>query len=800
MKQSKKLISLLLVFMMVFSLSITAMAEDVTAEVVGTVAEVQKYGNLTMDIEPKLLYDAGYELGDILKVTVGDNVLEIPFCTSYSDVDTGSLVVRDDKGNNLLVVAINMGNFSTTYNATVGDKLTFSLLEKEGYLSEYLLRQLARTYERSDYATDSIYANFRSITTTGIKPAVLYRSSSPVNNELNRAAYTDALAQAVGINTVLNFADSEEEIDSYIAEAGFSSNYYKLLYDAGKVKALNMDVDIAGEDFGNKLAEGLRFLAKNEGPYLLHCTEGKDRAGFVSALLEALMGASFDEIVDDYMTTYENYYKVEKGSEQYNSVAKSNIMASVTTVLAQLEKGSDISDVNLVKAAENYLKKIGLTEAEIASLKEKLSVDSIYKTPNVTATVTEIEKYGHASTDLLIEDFNKLGFKYGDMVTAIFYNGFILEAPYLDGYYVDNGAPLVRAYPGHTNVGVCINYGKLNEIANLEVGDKVTIMLTGAEEYLVQYEIRKLERTNNREDYSTDAEFANFRNIAIGNIAEGVLYRSSSPINNELGRAAYSDKLIKEAKVNTVVNLADSKENIDGYTAVEDFTSPYYAELYKNNKVLTLNMGLAYSSNEFRDGVIKGLVFMSGNEGPYHFHCTEGKDRAGFFAALLESLMGASKDAIVEDYMQSYINYYGVEKGTDKYNIITEDVLAMLKYISGAEELENIDLAASAKSYLLAGGMTEEQIEILKTKLSTEIVATEEPAVEEPAVEEPVVEEPKAEEPAAATTQSYEVKVGDVLWRIAKQFGLTWEKLAEFNSLKNPHLIFPGQQILIPAN
>ncbi|WP_352419504.1 LysM peptidoglycan-binding domain-containing protein, partial [Proteiniborus sp.] len=46
----------------------------------------------------------------------------------------------------------------------------------------------------------------------------------------------------------------------------------------------------------------------------------------------------------------------------------------------------------------------------------------------------------------------------------------------------------------------------------------------------------------------------------------------------------------------------------------------------------------------------------------------------------------------------------------------------------------------------------------------------------------------------------YVVKPGDVLWKIAKQFGLVWEKLAEFNNLKNPHLIFPGQEILIPAN
>lgn len=806
MKQAKKIISLLLVFVMVFSLTSFAFAEEGTAVVTGTVKEVQKYGNLTMDIEPKALYDAGYKLGDILKVTLGDTILEIPFCTSYSDVDTGGLVVRDDQANNLLVVAVNMGNFSTTYNAKAGDALTFSLLEKEGYLGEYLIRQLKRTDVRADYATDSIFANFRSIAASGINPAVLYRSSSPVNNELGRAAYADALAEAVGIKTVINLADSKDEINSYIVSEGFDSDYYKSLYENGQVISLNMGVDIAGEDFGKKLAEGLRFMSKNNGPYLVHCTEGKDRAGFVSALLECLMGADFNEVVTDYMTTYENYYKIEKGSEQYNSIAQSNIITSLTTVVCGMDKGSDISKTDLSKAAENYLEKIGMTKAEIKELKSKLSADSIYKAPSVAATVTEIEKYGHASTDVLIEDFYKAGFKTGDMVTVIFDNGFVIEAPFLDGYYVDNGSPLVRAYPGHTNIAVCINYGKLNEIANVKVGDKLTIMLTGPEKYKLQYEIRKLERTNNRADYSSDEVFANFRNITAGKLAKGVVYRSSSPVNNELGRASYTDALIKAAKINAVANLADSKENIESYIAAEDFASPYYAELYKNNKVLPLNMGLAFSSDEFKEGIVKGLVFMSENQGPYLFHCTEGKDRTGYFAALVESLMGASKDEIVKDYMQSYINYYGVEEGTDKYNLISEDVLAMLKVIAGAD-LNNANLALSAENYLLSGGMTAEQISKLKANLSTEISSPTESKAEEPVIETPVVTPPvtdtevKEVQPEA---EYYIVVSGDCLWNIAKTHlgsGTRYVEIYNLNkdTIKNPALISIGQKLVLPA-
>lgn len=72
--------------------------------------------------------------------------------------------------------------------------------------------------------------------------------------------------------------------------------------------------------------------------------------------------------------------------------------------------------------------------------------------------------------------------------------------------------------------------------------------------------------------------------------------------------------------------------------------------------------------------------------------------------------------------------------------------------------------------------------------VADEVIKTEEPKTEEPIVEP---EQPKEE--------TYVVNPGDVLWKIAKKFGLAWEKLSEYNKLANPHLIFPGQKILVPV-
>lgn len=83
-------------------------------------------------------------------------------------------------------------------------------------------------------------------------------------------------------------------------------------------------------------------------------------------------------------------------------------------------------------------------------------------------------------------------------------------------------------------------------------------------------------------------------------------------------------------------------------------------------------------------------------------------------------------------------------------------------------------------------------LESIPAEVRPRMTVIEKAAEEVPAV----VEEPKAE-PASET---YVVKPNDVLWKIAEKFGLTWEKLAEFNKLVNPHLIFPGQKLTIPAN
>lgn len=46
----------------------------------------------------------------------------------------------------------------------------------------------------------------------------------------------------------------------------------------------------------------------------------------------------------------------------------------------------------------------------------------------------------------------------------------------------------------------------------------------------------------------------------------------------------------------------------------------------------------------------------------------------------------------------------------------------------------------------------------------------------------------------------YTVKSGDTLSGICSKYGANWKKVAEYNNLKDPHLIYPGQKIRIPQS
>ena len=344
------------------------------------------------------------------------------------------------------------------------------------------------------------------------------------------------------------------------------------------------------------------------------------------------------------------------------------------------------------------------------------------KSSTLQATVIEIEKYGHAVLDITTADFMKGGYNLGDIVCVRF-GACEYTMPFFDGYYSNPGNLLLRGSAPEDYIAVCINYGDFSDTNDVEVGDSAEITMVKKAGMRNIQELYELQYSSNRDDYSDDASFANFRSVTAGRIGNGKLYRTASPINNENGRADYADNLIESVGVITVLNLADSDKDIEGYLADSECDSEYYRHLYETGSVIAIDLTGNFYSEEFASSVAKGLTFLARNEAPYCIHCTEGKDRAGFTAMLLEALMGATLDEIISDYMISFYNYYGIDKEhePERYQAVLDiNLMEMLFHITGAEsveQLEQINLETAVTAYLIEAGMSQEDIVMLKQKL-----------------------------------------------------------------------------------
>lgn len=345
--------------------------------------QISKYGNVKLVSDGRLMTqedfaDAGIEYGDIVTVSFLDQQMDIPVVENYSEVGTGDNLLRVDEKETEL--AINMGDFASEY---IADKSTFEdqtfawtykkgisdvtfrfeMKEKGGLYEAYGHESLTYSDERSDYPdlSDEQFANFRAVSTTGMGKDILYRTATPIDPVHNRNTYADAACKRYGIKTIMNLSNSEEEAKSF-------PGYDKTYYSTADHIALNMGVNFDSDDFREKLAEGLKYFAEHKGPYAVHCTEGKDRAGTVSALLECLMGATYEEVVGDYMVSYYNYYGITSDDDRYETIVSENIDA----VLRTMYKTDDLSGADLAAEAEEYCREIGLTDDEIAALKTNL--------------------------------------------------------------------------------------------------------------------------------------------------------------------------------------------------------------------------------------------------------------------------------------------------------------------------------------------------------------------------------------------------------------------------------------------
>lgn len=165
----------------------------------------------------------------------------------------------------------------------------------------------------NDAQDENRLANFREVRAGVIGPKKLYRSYHPFIPskksqplEKKRLETVVKLMEKSGICSVVNLSDQPSVLRLKAAPV-----YYKAIGEDGNVLFAETDYHEAyyrsdSPEFARTLREILEFIAKTKTPVLIHCRLGTDRTGVVIAVLEAFMGASWEEIRIDFEKTNEN--------------------------------------------------------------------------------------------------------------------------------------------------------------------------------------------------------------------------------------------------------------------------------------------------------------------------------------------------------------------------------------------------------------------------------------------------------------------------------------------------------------
>lgn len=333
-----------------------------------------KFGGVYVCATIEEFLDFGFMYGDSVDVVFsnGYKVENIPFYDGYYTRNDDPLLCAYPGYPYVKVCFNNGADMFTVGELTEDCTAVITLRERGKFLSVQGTMSMVYTDAMSGYSSDEVFANFREMSVGNLKAGLFYRSASPCDDQHNRASFASALAEKAGIGYVLDLADNEDEIKGYY-ESDTDCPYWKTLYENGKVLPLDMASNYRADVFAAKTAQAMRAVLTEEGPFLIHCTEGKDRTGFVCILVEALAGADVSEIEKDYMITYDNYYGVTKESDPdgYNAVRELRFCDMIMYLCGcSLQGVDDLTPEDLIFGAEEYLKFGGMTADEIGTLEE----------------------------------------------------------------------------------------------------------------------------------------------------------------------------------------------------------------------------------------------------------------------------------------------------------------------------------------------------------------------------------------------------------------------------------------------
>ena len=335
----------------------------------GKISSYNEFGAAMLDFTETDMAKAGFQLGDVISITIGDKEIIMPYYDGFYTRNGEYLCVAYPTYPSICFTANNIG-VPKELTGLEGHDVVVRMKEKGGRLDVQQALSMKYTNLRDEYSiSDAAFANARAVSAGKITSGILHRSSSPFCNDIERAYYVSEYLQQEKVRTVLNLADTKEKMSTYDMPP-----YSHQLYNEGNVILCPLKADPTADDYNNRLIEALKQLPAHPAPYVVHCMEGKDRTGYVCALLEGLCGATYDEIVADYLVTYANYYLITPVENR--DLCNTLVSLRLNTCLmyyAGVDNEAQLPGVDYAKAFSHYLLSHGMSQQQIDALVRALT-------------------------------------------------------------------------------------------------------------------------------------------------------------------------------------------------------------------------------------------------------------------------------------------------------------------------------------------------------------------------------------------------------------------------------------------
>lgn len=166
------------------------------------------------------------------------------------------------------------------------------------------------------------------------------------------------ILEGLGVSTVVDLRTGEEiakqpdvvpagakylaidVLSGHTSAATFTGGGTFSVEDARREMATTYERFVVGRDERVAFGRAVHAVAVSTGPAIVHCTAGKDRTGWVSALLQLLAGVREEDVVADYLLTREK-------SADFVSAVREYLRTEMPEQLEAIEVLMGVEEANL---------------------------------------------------------------------------------------------------------------------------------------------------------------------------------------------------------------------------------------------------------------------------------------------------------------------------------------------------------------------------------------------------------------------------------------------------------------------